>query len=280
MIRNEPCSPWTDVAAVRACGPFPTDPPTDAEILFAIAAASEILYLRSGHRFSGVCEDTVRPCAQTPDGRGYAYHGVAQAPLPASWSGSSWAAWLPSWGVCLCNRDTSCGCCSIPSVRLGGYPLVEVTEVLIDGAALAPAAYRIDNDRTLVRIDGDGWPCCQDFTADPATDPDTFEVTFRYGREVPPGGQRAAALYAAEIVRACSGAECALPDQIASLTRQGVAANFVDVTGVDYNGRTGIPLVEEWLDAVNPSGRRRPMMIASPDVGRDVRRTKPPTLAP
>jgi len=264
-ISDVPCADWTDIDAVKACGCPDAD---DADVQEAIEVASSVLYNWSRRRFPGVCSDVVRPCARTTDG--WAFHGAWQS--GAGWSSS---AWNGSWGWCSCNTEDSCSCCGIPSVRLGGWPVASITEVLIDGAVLDPSAYRLDNDTSLVRIDGDSWPCCQDMLA-ATTEPDTWSVAYTYGRAVDPGGVLSANLYACEIVKLCTGGDCRLPAKVQTITRQGMSAGFIDVDAIVQLGALGIPFIDQWLEGLDrAASSSRGLVIASPDIGRRVRRTGP-----
>jgi len=261
--RIGPCADWTTLADVRACDCL-EDPPTDAQISDAIIMASEVLFELSGRRFSGACAQTVRPCAQTVGGSAYAYHGLA------SFDGA--IGWLPSWGSCSCSGADSCSCQTIPQIDLGNVPIVTVDEVRIDGVVLAPTAYRVDEYRWLVRTDGETWPCCQDMLADDATDPDTFAVDFTFGNAPPLVGKRAAEVLACELAKSCAGGECRLPKRVTSITRQGLTTVVLDPFDFLTNGSTGIYDVDLFIKTYNPTGRRRPMSVASPDVGPSVRR--------
>jgi hypothetical protein len=263
-VRDVPCADWTTVDAVKACGCPDLD---DAVVQAAIEVASSVLYNWSKRRFPGICEDTVRPCARRSALPGWSLHGLSQA-----WGYSGAGTWLPEWGTCSCNTEASCSCCGIPSVRLGGWPVVEVLEVLVDGVALAPGDYRLDNDTSLVRIDGQPWPCCQNMElAD--TEPGTWSVTYTYGREPDPGGVLAANLYACEVAKLCGGGECKLPARVQTITRQGMSAGFIDVDALVQLGALGIPFVDQWLLGLERAKQGRGLVIASPDIGRRVRRT-------
>ena len=257
-----PCAPWTDLASVRIC--CADDPPDDPTILEAIDAASEILYELSARKFSGLCEETLRPCSRSVDVNLYTLHGSIQN-VELGGYGSL-------WGTCACSSVEACGCGTIPQIDLGRRPIVGISEVRIDGTVLPATSYRVDNFRWLVRLDGESWPCCQDLLADDATDPDTFGVDVQFGVAPPVAGAIAARILACELAKSCVGLECALPKRVTSITRQGVSMALLDPLDFLDNGRTGLYEVDLFLKAVNPSGRRRPMAVASPDVGSPARR--------
>ncbi len=205
----------------------------------AIVAASAILYGLSGHRFSGACSTTVRPCP-----------GRANRRAP-----------------CACRSSVVCACSSLSQVQLRA-PVVEVTEVRVDGETLDPSAYRVDDERWLVRIDGDGWPCCQDMGLD-ADEDGTFEVTYIFGAAPPVAGQRAAASLACELVAAWTPGDegdCRLPRKVTTITRQGVTMTVLDNPRELFeDGFTGLEEVDLWLGSLRFASQNRPMKFLSPD---------------
>lgn len=264
-VRKGPCEPWVQPLDVFACGTCADIDEAARDYDLAarcVASASEVLYQLSGRQFPGVCTDTVRPCR-----RSY------------SWSLPRW--WLDRypqaadwWGDCTCGAPNprSCGCSTLDEVTLGASPVLAITRVRVDGATLASSAYRIDDHRYLVRIDGQSWPSCQDLTADPATDTDTWDVTFMYGQPVPQSGRDAAAALACELYQSAKGGACKLPTRVQTITRQGVTVALLDPFDFLEKGKVGVYVVDLFLKAYNPKGRRRRGRIASPDVARRVRR--------
>lgn len=262
-VCDVPCEDWTTAEAVRACEGCADF--SDDVLAEAIAVASSVLYNWSERRFPGLCNDIVRPCARTE--HGFALHGRLQR--------GGFDGWLPSWGWCSCNVGDACGCCRLPEVKLGGYPIQCIGEVVIDGVPLDCDAYRVDNDTTLVRIDGESWPCCQDLRL-PDTEVGTWSVTYTYGREVDPGGQLSAKLYACEVAKLCGGGPCKLPARVQQITRQGVSAGVMDLEALIALGGLGIPFVDQWLGGLEKAKRgSRGLIVASPESARRVRRTGP-----
>lgn len=207
----------------------------------------------------GPCPVEYRPCRQNcHEGPGRAYQ---------NWGGSPWTPYLYNgqWynvSCGTCHKDM-CGCEYIPSINLG-WPVAEVTQVLIDGAVLAPAAYRLDGSRLLVRVDGEAWPACQNMAAEP-NEVDTWQVTFLRGLEVPVGGQIAAGVLAAEMAKAlCNDGTCQLPQRVQTITRQGISVTMVDdFQGLNEAGRTGLWLVDSWVSSVTRPPRGG--SVRSPD---------------
>lgn len=236
----------------------------DEQRLMYESMAGQYLWMWTGRRF-GTCTVTLRPCqtsVYTPpstfEGRGPFTTFARTGYVPAIIDGAYYAIACTTCG-------TGCLCESTKSLTLPG-PINAVTEVKVDGVALASTAYRVDNGKYLVRLDGEAWPTRQDMTL--ATDQaDTFEITYERGFGVPYGGQVAAAILTQELVRAATDdPECALPKRVQSITRQGVTVAVLDAFDDVDTGRTGIWLIDSWVASVTKPPRAA--RVASPDVGR------------
>ena len=177
-----PCSLWVsaeDVADVCDAIEHSGDPSVYDD--FA-QKASDALYILSARQFAGECGPiVVRPCDRTCEcvhpGRYFGWYATGQ-----------------------------CGCLS--RVKLSGYPVREIVEVLIDGVAIDASEYRLDGHRWLTRLaDADGnaqrWPHGQRLDL-ATTEEDTWSVEYTYGMDPPAlGSQRGA--------RACLPARPRLP---------------------------------------------------------------------
>ncbi len=263
-----PCQLWATVEEIAEfCDAEGVG--SEAEVYDEAAlVASQILYAMSGRRFAGTCVRSVRPCT----GR----CGDAM-PWPMT-SDLYWGsdAWKDGYG-----RERGCGCLPLSVVPLAGAAR-SIVEVLIDGQIVDPDSYRLDERRRLVRMrDADGerqfWPGCQNLDAGPEEE-GTFEITYRYGIDPPGAGVLAAKELACAIFQATPAAaldeECVLPNGVTKIVRQGVTYELVADAGWGYLGkdkgwRTGLPLVDMFLNAYNPTGRRRRRaMVWSPDLDR------------
>jgi hypothetical protein len=143
-----------------------------------------------------------------------------------------------------------------------------VNEVKVDGVVIDPSAYRLDEWRgmpLLVRTDGECWPECQDMNLND-TEPGTFAVTYTPGEALPTSGAIAAGKLAGEFIKSCQGAECSLPQQVASLSRNGVEVQMVDPTEFLADGLTGVADVDLWIRAVNPARKSQRSRVYSPDL--------------
>lgn len=228
-----PCEPWT--TEDRLCCPdegptgvcddppvTPTYPWTDAEL---IDVASRLLYHATCERFTGSCPASLRPCS------------------------------------CACP-DCTCCSCSVHAIALAGrYPVLQVTEVVIDGVVLAPAAYRLDEFSRLVRVDGGRWPHWQDLHADPdVVGGSTFIIRYTVGRAVPVDLQYAAALLTCELKLACGGQGCRLPEGTQRIVRDGIEFDLIDpaTTFRQPTATFGIPEVDRIVAQYTPCGKRGP----------------------
>lgn len=259
-----PCGPWIAVEDVQACERYAALDPV--AIQDGIDFATGILFRMSGRRYPGECERTTRPCVGSNCGCDYPEWGLWPDGAAAWWGWFDGYA-LPSWPYRLDGEWFNTGCCGgrcdLPRVKLPG-PVIEVTEVLIDGVALDPADYDVSGYRWLRRLDGERWPCWQDLTADPATDDNTFQVTYTYGRLPGPDGILAVRTFAGEYALHACGAESCLPQRVTSISREGVSVAFADpLEFLDENGRVGITEVDLWLKSANPAGLARRSTVRS-----------------
>ena len=71
-------------------------------------------------------------------------------------------------------------------------------------------------------------------------------------------------MLAYEYAQACAGNKCRLPNNVTSLTRQGVSMEIA--TGAFPGGFTGIREVDAFIAIWNPSGRREQPRVWSPDI--------------
>lgn len=287
MAVLDPCEPWATVADVTdsACAGDPCLD-LDAYVLAdALADASFLLNAWSAFAYNQ-CETTVRPCAAYGPA-----HGAPEWVPPAGavswgmwpyqyataagWGGPWW--WDSTWGYCGCTSTTPLSrrgdCAGGPSqIGLGAAPVFSVSEVLVDGAVVPAADYRVDDRRWLVRLPTTGttkayWPSCQRLDL-PATETGTFQVTFTYGNPPPETGVRAAIDLACQIATERCAGECTIPTNVTQLSREGVQIALVRPSEAVLDN---YPLsVRAFLNAVNPGGLRRRPRVFSPDLPREV----------
>lgn len=214
-----PCEPWCTWDEVTACV---TDGLLDglnsAAREVTIDIASEIVFNLDGRYYPGICQKTKSLCIE-----------------------------------CLTCRRHHCGCAPRDTIDLGGrYPVYAAWDVVVDGETLAPAAYTVYKRRHLALLEGT-WPRGTDIL-----DPAAFRATWAFGRPVPPGGRRAAALFAAEIAKGCLQMDCQIPQRVSSITREGVSYPVLDSLSMIAEGRTGVALTDLWVVADLQSRKPRP----------------------
>jgi hypothetical protein len=237
-----PCTAWVTGDDVAAC----CSVESSSGALFDEVAdqASQLLYALSGRQFSGLCERTVRPpcdscyCGYQVLSRGYVIG-------PWDWG-------YPLWSLC----DSCLIACAPSRIKLAGYPVREITQVKINGDVLASSEYTLFNYRYLTRLNDERWPVRQDLTL-PDSEDNTFSVSYTYGASPPMMGVAAAAQLGCELYRACGGEQCALPQGTTRVIQQGIVIEKLAFTSWafrDGTWRTGMPLVDAFLQSVNPRG--------------------------
>lgn len=234
------CQPWADVDDLPADRPFPQDTPAWEEL---ILAASELLYGFSGKQFTGACESAV---VLTGPVHGHRPRWTPMGEAAAATTGLRPTRWA---------RDPIV-------VVLPGPPVTHVDEVTIGGEAV-PYTVTLPFGR-LERPGCLGWPL-----------DGTVAVRYRHGIPPPVGGRDAAVQLAVELGRARDhSGECALPQRIQSVTREGVTVGIMDTFEHLDKMRTGLLEVDMWLASVNPHRLTRRPSVWSPDLAR-TRRTRP-----
>lgn len=219
------CSPWATVDDV--CDPGDID----TELLDTwLDVASSNLFELTGRRWTGECTDT----------------------------------WYPTGADCFERMRTPIyGRTHADRIRLPGYPVVEVEQVVIDGEAVSDERYRIEDSRWLVWIPDEdtpgavrSWPRVEG-----------WYITYVYGTLPPPGGREAAAALGQQLALSCSptgDGECRLPERVTSITRQGLTMAILDPLTLFSEGRTGLVEVDMWIEAQRLGVARRPAGLVVP----------------
>jgi hypothetical protein len=199
----------------------------------------------------GNCPITVRPCLSACGAQTTVY---AQPWMVPYMSDGRW------YNSCGC-KPKDCSCKSLDVIYLEG-PIARVDEVLVDGVAIDPSDYRVDNHNAVVRLGGVPWPKCQDMAA-PTDAVGTMAVSYVKGAVLDELGEFIAGLLANEYYSACTSGECSLPSGITAMARQGVSFTFGPE--VFPAGRTGIDAVDVWVESWNPYKVKSPSRIYSVD---------------
>lgn len=242
-----PCQPWP------VEWPCETSGDDAARLPQVIQFATEILWALTGRQF-GLCTVTLRPCRRDCYDAGWfgrhGWHewGSVTYPMPALVGGQ----WFNlGCGGC----PGSCSCATLSETLLPA-PVHRVIEVRVDGAVLVTGAYRVDDNRRLVRIDGGEWPSCNNLNlAD--TEPGTWSVTAEYGQPVPQGGAFAMGALACDLLKSLRGEDCTLSPHVRELVRQGVTIQYPDTTELIRTGLTGNRVVDWFVRTWNPNGLTR-----------------------
>jgi len=224
----EPWTTWDLVTAEPALALSGADvasiTPRQQDLI--IDSVSELLFSFSDMEFPGITRTTRSLCVR------------------CSGCGSFW--WWGDYGIGMAGVCTTCS----PNARIGlrgRYPILGIRSVIIDGVALSPSAYRLEDQADLVRIDGGVWPVGHDLT-----DPSAFQATWVMGVPIPAAGRRAATMMAAEAALAALMQPCLLPQY---RVRQ-VQAD-----------RTGFQPADQWLDSIDKGVPTPPGMFDPGHVG-------------
>lgn len=250
-----PC-PWTINTA--CCPAWATYTPEQQEV--GTVWATEILWALSGRQF-GLCQVTVRPCEPCHP-RSYVTYPVY---LDSPWGGGG-GGWLPyvndgQWFNCACPGQ----CCCDPGCRVALQgPVGAIIGVWIDGVLVPDTDYRVVDNMWLVRTPGTGcWPECQQLAEPDFSTNHTFTVQYTRGTPLPAAGAIAAGVLACSIAARCAAGDCTVPFNITSLTREGVTVQIGESTVV---GATGIKIVDDWVQTVNPGGLQQRPSVYNPDL--------------
>jgi hypothetical protein len=217
----------------------------------ACQVASNILWAMSGRKYNGSTTVTERYITAID---AFRYQGAsAKNFFPYMIHGSVYNLPAEDWNDSAYQSD---GTSSLSRLRLRGQPVQEVHMMrsLYNGQIISPDSYYIAEHSTLIAYNGTPWP------------PGNVEVTYTYGAKVPTAGRMAAKTFAIELIRLWSGDDCALPDRVTSVSRQGVSYTILDNQDFLENMRIGIYEIDLFLKTANPSKALAPSKVFSPDM--------------
>jgi hypothetical protein len=147
------------------------------------------------------------------------------------------------------------------TVRLRRYPVSDVHSVIritrcnVAGSEVGGWCHQSAQTISLCCSPGqpiDFYPGVIDFPRSYGCD-NVVRVVYTIGSNLPPGTEALAAWLAVEYGKAVSGAACALPERITSVSRQGVSWTILDPQDFLDKGYTGMSRVDHWLAAVKPT---------------------------
>lgn len=252
FYRPGPCQPYD---YVLRC-PLPAG--SDAIVTgYAVQAASELLYYATGMQFDE-CQTTLWPCRRECSGAGpWLYN------MPGWWewgSGPRPALVNGSWYNIVCGScGDNCSCTMISEVNLPG-PVRRVVQVTVDGVILTPGVdYRLDNYRTLVRLQGELWPFCNNLSAPvvtgsgiPEAGSGGWTVTIATGLPLPMLGRLAMGELVGEIAKDFACGSCDLPLGVTNLTRQGMTMDLESAEEFAQSNLYNLKYVDRFIRTYNP----------------------------
>lgn len=225
-------------------------------------AASDILFALAGHTYPGLSEITVRPAVDYGSRSGWGTTGTG--PDAASGGVIDTAGWNPVLAGGLPGLGAFDGR-GLTHVALGVEPVQSVSQLLIGGAVIDPGLYRVDEQRWLVRVDGQAWPWVR-----PDAPLGNFDVTLVYGQPPPRAGIRAAMELAIELAQVYNGSTtCFLSGRVTEVVRQGISTVLADPLTLAEKGLIGLPIVDDFLISVRGvKPPPLPPMISAPGIAR------------
>lgn len=235
------CSPLLTRADFYAfncsCGLDSTDSTDNALVDRLIDMGSDMISILSGGRIYGRCVKTVRPRS---DG--------GCLPVDNYWQSS---------------YDEFGGLDVIP---LRG-PQTDIISVYIDGVALPSSAYRLINDRYLLRVDGGQWPMSNDLKL-AATASGTWAITYRFGYVPDKIASDAVAELVCELAKDAVGRKSNLPLGLQSANIQGASVSMTDAAEALRDGHENLQAIARFLGIFNPDDHRAIIGVWSPEMGR------------
>jgi hypothetical protein len=234
-------------------------PYADSEFAYeACKSASGLLWSMSGRKYSGITTVTERYVCQN---RIFRYGA----------STNTYQAVLLDGAVFNIPADefeggVVDGLSPESRIRLRGRPVTKIHTIRRrDGVILDPSAYYLVDHSTVQAATGIPWTPCN------------LEITYSYGTYAPTMGRMAARTLAIEFVKLFEGSDdCALPQRVTSIARQGVSYTLLDSQDFIEEMRTGIYMVDLFLKSTNPDKARAKARVFSPDVPRGRRYTPKP----
>ena len=234
-------------------------PYADSEFAYeACKSASGLLWSMSGRKYSGITTVTERYVCQN---RIFRYGA----------STNTYQAVLLDGAVFNIPADefeggVVDGLSPESRIRLRGRPVTKIHTIRRrDGVILDPSAYYLVDHSTVQAATGIPWTPCN------------LEITYSYGTYAPTMGRMAARTLATEFVKLFEGSDdCALPQRVTSIARQGISYTLLDSQDFIEEMRTGIYMVDLFLKSTNPDKARAKARVFSPDVPRGRRYTPKP----
>ncbi len=160
---------------------------------------------------------------------------------------------VPNQTGCGCSIDD---CYGTTEVDLPSPVVPGTVVVTIGGVVLSSTLYAVYSKRTLVRTDGLWWPICR-HQGDPTGV--SWSISLNYGMLPGMDGILACRELAIHVALALCGKQSKIPARAVSASRGGVTL------GLSRGQKTGIALVDDYIEAENPNGLRGRGSVSSPD---------------
>lgn len=227
----------------------------------ACEVASYLLWAMSGRKYTGITTVTERYTCVLRNNR---MGPSTKTNSPVLFGGDVYN--IPSGDYDEYSELTADGLSPDARIRLRGRPVTKVIAMRNKtGKILDPSSYYLVDHSTIHVVAGTPWTPCN------------TEITYEYGTPVPVAGKMAARTMALEFAKLWSGDDdCALPQRITSVSRQGVSYTILDNQEFIDELRTGLYAVDLFLKTVNPDNARRKAKVFTPDVPRARRYTAKP----
>ena len=193
----------------------------------ALDQASDMLWLLSGGRITGVCVRTVRPFGDYQCG----FRGYDQTE----------PGWMKDFG-------------GVGTIPLRG-PATNIIEIVIDGLVLGTDEYGLMDGRFLYRKSGH-WPSNNDLLLDDTED-GTWSVTYSFGRPADLITRMAAMEIAVELANDLLGKSTNLPPGVTSAFIQGASVTVRERSEALREGGSQLPMLSRFLGIYAPLGPNR-----------------------
>jgi hypothetical protein len=229
--------------------------------LEAAQVASQLLWSMSGRKYTGVTTVTERYTCVLRNNR---MGPSTKTNSPVLFGGDVYN--IPSGDYDEYSELTADGLSPDARIRLRGRPVTKIHAIRNKtGAIINPSSYYLVDHSTIHIVAGTPWTPCN------------TEITYSHGTPIPITGKMAARTLAMEFAKLWAGDDdCALPQRVTSVSRQGVSYTILDNQEFIAELRTGIYVIDLFLKTVNPDNARRKAKVFAVDVPRARRYTAKP----
>jgi len=144
------------------------------------------------------------------------------------------------------NLPANIATTSNTQLRLRRQPVISIVDVFSGGVEIPLTDIELRNNAFIMRKDK------TPFVLSPQEE---LVVTYTHGSPPPIAGKRAAVRLANELILAeKQDPNCALPDSVTSINRQGISYTLLDPQVYIEKGRTGVYEIDMFIYGANPRG--------------------------